>query len=152
MTIADRDEVRKLAGNRLSTSVPDVDIDQEILAADAIVKLYTQKEDWDATHMEWHALKQASELIASSYIRQRFKEESEESERQYKEGLSLLELINRRSTLAGERQVVIKRKAYKSFPLNPSGGLYYSSIHKKSIPISGGSAEGVAELGAGWFF
>lgn len=150
MPIADRDEVRKLSGNRLPANVSDADIDEQILASDTIVKLFTLKEDWTSADMEWPALKQASELIASSYIRQRFKEKDESNE-QYREAINLLELINRRSSVAGKREIVIKRRPYKSYPLNQAG-YYHSSIHRKDLAVGGGQVEGSADLGAGWFF
>jgi hypothetical protein len=140
-TIAERDEVRRLAGMPLPARVPDSVIDEQIKASDTIVKLFTMKEDWDNTYMEWDALKQASELIASSYIRQMFKEK-DESDRQNKEAMQLLELINRRSENAGKRQTVIKHRPYRTPALNPTGGLYYSSVHKKDFVVGSGG-EGV---------
>src|SRR5215212_5129905 len=141
MPIGDRVEVRRLAGNPSPDRVPDSVLDEQLLASDTIVKLFTMKEDWNDTNMEWPALKQASELIASSYIRQGFKEK-DESDRQYKEAINLLELINRRSEIAGQRSVVIRHKPYKVPALNPyGGGYYYSSIHKRDFqlgPIEGG--------------
>lgn len=150
MVIANRDEVRQLSGNRLPATLPDSVIDEQILASDTIVNLFTSKWDWTAADVEWPALKQASELIASSYVRQRFKESKTESEMQYKEGINLLELINRRSEAAGKREVVIKRRPYASFPLNPSGS-YRSTIHKRDFKV-GGDGEGVADFGPGFYF
>jgi|SRR5215212_5660925 len=134
MPIADRDAVRRLAGMPLPTRVSDVVIDELITKSDTIVKLFTLKDDWTNANMEWPALKQASELIASSYIRQMFKEK-DESDKQYKEGINLLELINRRSDLAGERKVIIKNRPYKVPGLNPTGGLYWSTLHGKDIVV-----------------
>jgi hypothetical protein len=142
MPIAEKPEVRRLAGNPLPDRVPDAVLDEQILAADTIVKLFTFKEDWDDSYMEWPALKQAAELIASSYIRQMFKEK-DESDRQYKEAISLLELINRRSEAAGKREVIIKHRPYKVPALNPTGGLYYSSIHKKDFVVGSGGHDGL---------
>lgn len=142
MVIAERIEVRRLAGNPLPDRVPDAVIDEQITAADTIVKLFTLKDDWDDTYMEWPALKQASELIASSYIRQMFKEK-DESDRQYKEAINLLELINRRSAVAGQRNVIIKHRPYKVPALNPTGGLYYSPLHKKDLVVGSGARDGL---------
>jgi hypothetical protein len=147
MPIASRDEVRKLSGNRSAEDIPDSDIDEQISASDTIVNLFTGKTDWTSADMEWPALQQASELLASSWIRQRFKEK-DESDKQYREAINLLELINRRSVVAGKREVIIKRRPYRSYPLNQSGS-YYSSIHKRFLDQS---EEGSATLGPGWFF
>lgn len=149
MTIANRDEVRRLAGNPLPTRVPDDIIDGEIETSDTFVKLYTFKEDWNNTNMEWPALKKASELIAASYIRQMFRESGSKetvSDAQYKEGINTLELINRKSGTAGQRSVVIKHRPYKTPALNPESGLYYSSIHKKDFIVGGGGVEGIETL------
>ena len=146
MVIAAIDEVRKLSGNRSVANVSDADITEQITASDTIVNLFTSKWDWDNTYPEWPALKQASELIASSYIRQRFKEK-DESDKQYKEAVTLLELINRRSEAAGKREVIIKRRPYMSYSLNPSGS-YYSSLHRRFLPVSG-EGEGSDPLGPG---
>jgi hypothetical protein len=145
MVIAERAEVRRLAGNPLPDRVPDLVIDEQITAADTIVKLFTLKDDWTDANMEWPALKQASELIASSFIRQMFKER-DESDRQYKEAVNLMELINRRSSLAGQRSVVIKHRPYKVPGLSPTEGLYYSSIHKKNVAAGGDSTEALGDL------
>lgn len=142
MPIAQRAEVRRLSGNRSTANVPDSDLDAQIVISDSIVNLYTDKDDWSPTDKEYPALQRASELIASSYIRQRFKEK-DESENQYSEAKNLLEIINRKSPLAGKRSVVIARRSYKSYPLNPNG-LIHDSIRGRDI--GGRSAEGVEPL------
>lgn len=140
--IADTQEVRKLSGNRSTANVSDTDINIQIGISDSIVKMYTDKQDWVDTNVEYPAIKRASELIASSYIRQRFKEK-DESQQQLDEAKNLLEIINRKSPLAGKRSVVIARRSYKSYPLNPNG-LIHDSIRGRDI--GGKSAEGVEPL------
>ena len=143
MVYAEILEVRQLSGNRSTANVPDSVIEEQIEASDVIVNLYTNKSDWAPSDMEFAAIKQASELIASSFIRQRYKDKDEVADQQYKQGMSLLEFVNRRSPTAGERSVVLKNRNYRTFPANPNGD-YYSSLHRRHLGVNSSSVEGAA--------
>lgn len=138
MAIADRDEVRRLSGNRSVQIVSEAKIDDVINFSDTYVKTYTQKYDWSDTDADYHSIKTASELLASSQIRAGFKDEEDESEDQWDRGISILNAINEHVPAAGAGgKVTMRTRPYRTNPLNPNAG------YKRAISYPYGNEDGV---------
>jgi hypothetical protein len=125
MVIADRNTVRKLAGNRRPELLPDADIDSAIAFSDSFVQTSTNKFDWtDGTDPAYETLKQASEYFAASEILGRFQDKEEESKNEWERGEKLLLAIKENfASATGDEDpgsvVNIVRGSYRTAPLNP---------------------------------
>lgn len=130
VVIADRDVVRKLAGNRRPDLLPDSDIDGAIAFSDSFVQTATAKYDWtQGVDPAYETLKQASEYFAASEILGRYQDKEEESKNEWDRGEYLLKAIKENfvtatgggeEDLSGGSVINMVSGTYKSWPLNPS--------------------------------
>lgn len=134
MPIADRNTVRRLAGNRSAQIVPDDKIDTAIMFSDTYIKTYTQNYTWAISDVDYESVKKASEYLASSEIRAAFQDETDESEEQWDRGISILDAVNKNSASAGASspgRTNIRTRPYRTTPLNPN------VPYKRAISYSG---------------
>ena len=125
MVIADRNTVRKLAGNRRPDLLPDADIDSAIAFSDSFVQTSTNKFDWtDGVDPAYETIKQASEYFAASEVLGRFQDKEEESKNEWERGEKLLYAIKENFAAATGNEdpasiVNIVSGTYATYPLNP---------------------------------
>lgn len=100
MPIADRNVVRKLAGNRSVAILPDADIDQAIESSDSFVNTATNKIDWNTSDPAYPMIKKASEYFASAELLSRWEDQQDESEEQFDRAQYYIKTINENITTA----------------------------------------------------
>lgn len=141
---ADPTIVRKRAGNPGTARISDSEITDEIKRSDAIVNMHTKKYDWSTADPDYPIVQDISELYAASSIRRRFKDDDKVAEKMEDEGDELLEeLLSSSPSLAATGKVTIKRRAYRTFPLELSADIF----HSVTIAGGGGTGEGVPPFG-----
>ena len=129
MVIADRSAVRKKAGGRSITILPDADIDEAIDGSDTIVMTALNKYDWDPlTDPGYKAVKEVSELFATADILSRFQDQQDNSKEEFDRAEKYLAILkeNYSGATAGEDNtstgsiVNIVTSPRQTFPLNPA--------------------------------
>ena len=125
MVIAIRADVRKKAGNRDPSILPDADIDEAIQGSDVIVQAALNKFDWTVDDPGYYAVKEISELFAVADILSRFQDQQDKSKEEFERAQYLLKLLQDNfsaSTGAEEPSniITIVSPEFKTNPLNPS--------------------------------
>ena len=129
MVLGDVNRTRRLAGNPSTTNVSDSDITQALTYGTSRVNTFTAKTDWetDVTHVAYGQVTWAAELYASSYIRDRFMDQSNISTENYRRAEDILrDLMNSLASFPGI--IAVAGGTYRSYPLNPSATIYRSSL------------------------
>lgn len=125
MPIADRDVVRKLAGNRSVATLTDAEVDNAISFADTFVKTRTQKQDWtEGVDVDYDAVKKAAEYFAAAEILSRFKDEEGQNLDAWDRGMEILDAViaHLQALALGDPggMVTIVSGEYKTHPMNPN--------------------------------
>ena len=144
MTLGDSGRARRLAGNPSTTNVTDNDVTQGLNYGTSQVMEYTGKTDWetDTNHVSFMKAVTAAEYFASSYIRDRFNDQTNISGEHYSRARELCEEIA--DALADNKiltENIALRGEYKSYPLNSSATVY------KSTSSQGQELVGVGDYG-----
>jgi len=129
IAIADRDEVRRLSGNRAKGTVPDAVIDSAIVSADDYARDRTRNQNWNVGDAGYNSVKMGSERIAASTIRHMFQDEQDEAEELFKEGNGILDTVAQNGVIGGGSgsgtsagTVVSRVRPYQTYPLNQDVG------------------------------
>jgi hypothetical protein len=110
------ENVRLEAGDPNPEDVTDPQIVKKILAADVIIRNSTQH-DWQETDASFPLAEEISELLASSFIMDKFDDPKGEAEKNFEKGMMLLQLLITEDE--GAEDVNITSPDYKTWPLNP---------------------------------
>lgn len=127
VNLGDTSRTRRLAGNPSTSNVSDADITTALEYGTSRVNTFTGKTDWitDTTHVAYPQVTWAAELYASSYIRDRFMDQSDISTENYRRAEDILrDLMNSLASFSGVTAVA--SRSYRSYPLNPSATAYQS--------------------------
>jgi len=127
MTYANRDAVRKLAGNPAVTDVSDADIDNIITHSDARAEFETAHRGWLPGDDGYPLIQEASQYFASSEVRDRFQDPDKQADKHYQKALDICDSISKGSTLS----IFTIAGDYQTYPLNLDKPIY------RSLPGSG---------------
>lgn len=117
MTYSEVAKVRKEAGDPHIEDVTDPEILEKIQEADAIITNSTQTV-WNNTMASWPLVVGISELLASSFIMDKYDDPKDEAEKNFEKGMMLLQLLVTEDESAAD--VVVTSPDYKTWPLNPN--------------------------------
>lgn len=127
ITIASREEVRRLAGNPRTDRVPDAVIDSAILSADDYVRTSTRNQFWSSTDPDFNSVKMASERFAASTIRHMFDDPNDVASALFKEGTQMVDKIlanvapgggSGTGGTGGSSDTISRIRPYQTYPLN----------------------------------
>lgn len=118
MTYSQIDAVRKEAGDPHPEDVTDAEILKKIKAADSIITNATQHV-WADTEDSFPLVEEISELLASSFIMDKFDDPKDEAEKNFDKGMMLLQLLVTEDEVSSD--VNVASPDYKTAPLNPDG-------------------------------
>ena len=129
MTLGDSGRARRLAGNPSTTNVTDNDVTQGLNYGTSQVMEYTGKTDWETStnHVSYMKAVTAAEYFASSYIRDRFNDQTNISGEHYDRAIELCQEIA--DALADNKiltESIALKGRYRSYPLNTSALVYKS--------------------------
>jgi hypothetical protein len=142
MALANRDVVRRKAGNRSVEVLPDADIDEAIQGSDAIVFSATSKFDWsEQNDPGYYAVKEISELFAAADLLSRYQSDRDWAKEEYERAEYYLKVVrdNFSATTGNEEQgnvVTIVAPEFQTYPKNPSA-LYRRPFGKGGEAIEG---------------
>jgi hypothetical protein len=127
MPYANRDSVRKLAGNISTTNVSDSEIDGFITYSDARVENATGMTFTVGTRI-YNLAVAASEHFAAARIREMFADPNKVAEQQYNTGEDIIKDIISFATSGTQSPsfFVVKGQSYATYPLNPKGDVFRS--------------------------
>lgn len=117
MPYSEIDEVRKQAGDPHPEDVSDDIILKNINAADVVITNSTQHV-WEPADVSFPLAREISELLASSFIMDKFDDPKDEAEKNFEKGMMLLQLLV--SEDEASTDVNVTSPEYKTFPLNPN--------------------------------
>ena len=129
MVLGDVGRTRRLAGNPSSTNVTDADITQGLTYGTSRVISFSGKTDWetDTSNTDYPTAVTAAEYFASSYVRDRFHDQSDISTEHFRRAENMLrDMINSMGSTSAGGSVVATR-LYRSYPLNSSATIYKST-------------------------
>lgn len=118
MTYSQVDEVRLEAGDPDPEDVTDAQILKKIKAADVIITNSTQHV-WADTEDSFPLVEEISELLASSFIMDKYDDPKGEAEKNFDKGMMLLQLLVTEDEVSSD--VNVASPDYKTAPLNPDG-------------------------------
>lgn len=124
------ENVRLESGDPDPEDVSDEDIIDKILAADAIITNSTQTA-WDDTYASWPLVSEISELLASSFVMDKFDDPKDEAEKNFEKGMMLLQLLVSEDESAADVQVT--SPDYKTWPLNPNAKISRGRLSPNGI-------------------
>lgn len=125
MAYGDTTRARETSGNPSTTTVSAASMTQAVAYGDSMVNTFTGKSDWTSSNVEYASVQSASEYFASSYVRERFKDEGQKSKDHFERAMEICRLIR-----MGEGVTVVTQ-THRTYPLNPDATPYRS--------ISGGN-------------
>ena len=123
---------RRLAGNPSTTNVADGDITQGLNYGTSQVMEFTGKTDWETStsHLSYAKAVTAAEYFASSYVRDRFNDQTKISDEHFDRGIEICNQIADAmadaSLTTGAVGIGAVKGKYRSFPLNSSAMPYRS--------------------------
>ena len=123
------ENVRLESGDPDPEDVSDNDIIKKILAADVIIRNSTQW-DWQPTDSSFPLAEEISELLASSFIMDKYDDPKEEAEKNFDKGMMLLQLLVTEDESSGD--VNVATSDYKTWPLNPNAKVGRSRLYPLS--------------------
>lgn len=127
MPYADRDAVRRLAGNQVVADVTDAEIDKIIIYSDARVEAEVDHQGWIQGDQGFPLVQEASEYFAASTVLDRFADPEKKGDKFWQKALDTCDSIAKSSILS----IIAISGEYKTYPLNQSANIY------RSLPGSG---------------
>lgn len=121
--------VRLEAGDPHPNDVPDGVIIEKILSADTIIRNSTQH-DWQPSDASFPLAQLISELLASSFIMDKYDDPKGEAEKNFDKGMMLLQLLVSEDESAAD--VNVTSPDYKTWPLNP-----FATIGRSRLTLTG---------------
>ena len=132
MAFASTTSIHSLIGNKTIFDSNGVDITSAALSdavekGDSRVVLETGVSSWTDSDIIFSSVEQVANLFGADWILGEYADDKDQATTYYQQGLDICASIARSST----QSLVIARKAYKTFPLNPEATIY------RSIPAGG---------------
>jgi hypothetical protein len=131
MVLGDLGRTRRLAGNPASSNVSDSDITAGLAYGTSQVIRLTGKQDWetDTANTAYNAVVTATEYFASSYVRDRFMDQTDVSTEHFNRATAIVTGITESLAAGGSTGgggSGIASRLYRSYPLNTSAMVYRS--------------------------
>lgn len=131
MVLGDLNRTRRLAGNPATTNVSDADITQGLIYGLSHVIRITGKTDWETDTLNplYPAAQECDEYFGSSYIRDRFQDQSDISTEHWNRANAIAtQLADSLASLSssGGGGTGISMRLYRSNPLNRGAPTYRS--------------------------
>lgn len=136
MVLGDVNRTRRLAGNPASTNVSDADITQALaFGTDRAIQI-TGNNWTDTAAVGYNSVVTAVEYFASSYIRDRFQDQSDISSEHSGRANNILRMVVDSLSTAATSGTAIAVRQYRSYPLN-NGAVAYRSMFSQGQQLVG---------------